>query len=115
MDQAVKKSLAREGMKIAVTDDESADAIESIQGALGTSVLALIIAEKRAFKALAVNGVTPTPKTIANGSYPYFKSFYTVTMNKAPLSVEEFVVFLSSTAGRDILAQSGFWVGYAGH
>ena len=114
MEQAVKNSLSREGMKIAVTDGEAADAIEGIQGALGTSSLALIISEKRSLKALAINGIAPSAKTIADGSYPYFKSLYMLTGIKPSGPTEEFMAFLRSAAGHKILAQLDYWMEGAG-
>jgi phosphate transport system substrate-binding protein len=111
MEQAVKNALAREGMKITMTDTETADAIETIPGALGTSSLALIISEKRSLKALDLNGVTPSPKTIANGSYPHFRSIYALTGTKPSGLTEQFMAFLRSTPGHEILAQSGHWLG----
>lgn len=110
MEQAVKNALAREGMQIAVTDGDSADAIETVQGALGTSTLALIISEKRSLKALSLNGVMPSPKTIADGSYPYFKSMYAITGHKPSELTQQFVSFVLSGPGRNILAQLGYWV-----
>src|SRR6266508_1666260 len=114
MEQAVKNSLSREGMKITVTDGETADAIESIPGALGTSSLALIISEKRSLKALAINGIAPSAKTIADGSYPYFKSLYMLTGIKPSGPTEEFMAFLRSAAGHKILAQLDYWMEGAG-
>lgn len=111
MEQAVKNALAREGMQMAITDHDSANAIETVPGALGTSTLALINSEKRSLKALAINGVTPSPKTIADGTYPYFKSMYLLTKAKQPSqATQEFVSFVLSTRGREILAQLGHWV-----
>jgi phosphate transport system substrate-binding protein len=113
LDKAVKSALPREGMKIAITDAESADAVEAIRGALGTSTLALLISEKRPLKALSLNGVTPSPKTIANGSYPLFKSIYVVTAAKPSELTAEFMRFLRSPSGREIVAQLGHWLGDA--
>jgi phosphate transport system substrate-binding protein len=113
LDKAVKSALSREGMKIAITDAESADAVEAIRGALGTSTLALLISEKRPLKALSLNGVTPSPKTIANGSYPLFKSIYVVTAAKPSELTAEFMRFLRSPSGREIVAQLGHWLGDA--
>jgi phosphate transport system substrate-binding protein len=109
MAEAVKSALAREGMKIALSDSDSADALESIEGALGTSSLALIISEKRSLRALAVNGVTPSPRTIADGTYPYFKSLYLLTGPKPSQATQEFVSFVRSARGREILGQLGHW------
>lgn len=111
MEQAVKNALAREGMQMAITDHDSVIAIETVPGALGTSTLALINSEKRSLKALAINGVTPSPKTIADGTYPYFKSMYLLTKAKQPSqATQEFVSFVLSTRGREILGQLGHWV-----
>jgi len=81
---------------------------------LGTSSLALIISEKRSLKALAINGIAPSAKTIADGSYPYFKSLYVLTGTKPSGLTEEFIAFLSSTSGHKILTQLGYWMGEAG-
>jgi len=109
MAEAVKSALAREGMKIALSDSDSADTLETIEGALGTSSLALIISEKRSLKALAVNGVTPSPRTITDGTYPYFKSMYLLTGPKPSQATQEFVSFVRSARGREILGQLGHW------
>lgn len=110
MAEAVKAALSRPGMKMAVTDGDSADAIESTPGALGTSTLALMISEERSLKALALNGVTPSPKSIADGTYPYMKSVYLLTGSKPSQATQEFVSFVSSARGREILGQLGYWV-----
>ena len=107
LEQAIKKALSREGMKIAITDVESADAVEAIKGALGMSTLALLISEKRALKVLSLNGVMPSPKTIADGSYPCFKSIYVITGAKPTELTQKFAAFLGSASGRDL---SRTWV-----
>jgi phosphate transport system substrate-binding protein len=107
---AVNSALAREGMKIAITDSDSVDAIETVEGALGTSTLALIISENRSLKALAINGATPSPRTIADGTYPFFKSMYLLTEPKPSQVTQEFVSFVRSARGREILEQLGHWV-----
>lgn len=110
MAEAVKAALSREGMRMAMTDNDSADAIESTPGALGTSLLSLIIAEKRPLKPLLLDGVEPSPKTIAGGSYRYFKSLYVLTQAKPSELAQQFVAFLSAARGHEILGQLGHWV-----
>jgi phosphate transport system substrate-binding protein len=104
MEQAVKSAHQREGMNIAITDEESADAIQSTPGAVGTSMVSLIVAENRPLKALAIKGVAPSVKTIADGSYPWFKSFYLVTKADSPPSSRLFVEFVLSPRGRQLLS-----------
>ncbi len=109
MESAMKSALSREGMKIAITDQDSADAIETIPGALGTSTLALILSEKRSIKILALDQVAPTLKNLADGTYPYFKSFYIIRKTHASAAAEKFVAFTRSPEGQKLLAGSGHW------
>lgn len=100
----------RKGMVFTVTDQETADGIEKVSGGLGPSTLALILSEKRALKALALDGVVPSAQTLANGSYPLYKQLLVVTGPKTPPEAQAFVAFVRSTAGREILRQTGHWV-----
>ena len=110
MEQAVKSAHQREGMKIAITDEESADTIQSTPGAVGTSMVSLILSEKRPLKALSIKGVVPSVKTIADGSYPWFKSFYVLTKAESSPSCRLFVDFVLSPRGRQILSSLGYWI-----
>lgn len=106
------KSLAeqRKGMLFTVTDQETVESIETTPGALGPSTLALVLSEKRALKVLALDGVVPDAKSIADGTYPLFKRMYIVTGPKLSPAAQGFVKFVGSPAGRDILTQTGHWV-----
>jgi phosphate transport system substrate-binding protein len=110
MERAVKSAHQREGMKIAITDEESAEAIQSTPGAVGTSMLSLIVSEKRPLKALSIKGIVPSVKSIADGSYPWFKSFYLVTKADSSPSSRSFVEFALSARGRQILSTLGHWL-----
>ncbi len=110
MAQAVKIALSREGLVVGVTDQEAADAIEHIPGAVGTSSLPLMVAEKRLMKALSLNGVTATAKHISDGSYPLFKTFYILTKPELAAPARQFVDFVFSPVGRKILVSLGFWL-----
>ncbi|MBA4177491.1 MAG: hypothetical protein C0505_13180 [Leptothrix sp. (in: Bacteria)] len=110
MRDAKSAAERRKGMAFSVTDQEAADAIEKIPGALGPSTLALLMSEKRALKPLALDGVAPSAQTIADGSYPLAKRLMIVTGPKTPAEAQAFVTFVQSTAGRQILQQTGHWV-----
>jgi phosphate transport system substrate-binding protein len=99
----------RKGMLFTVTDQETATAIETTPGGLGPSTLALMLSEKRALKALPLDGVMPEVKTLADGKYPLHKTFYIVTSPKSPAEALAFVAFVKSPAGRGILQQTGHW------
>ena len=110
MEQAVTNAHSRAGMKIAVTDHDSADIIEALEGALGTSNLALIVAENRALKPLSFNGVAPSVKSVADGSYPFFKSLYLVSTPRSAGASQKFIDFVVSAGNRHTLAQLGLVV-----
>lgn len=108
MDRAVTGALQRKGMILAVTDQDSADAIERVPGALGTVTLAQIVSEKRPFRILALNGVKPDLHTLVSGSYPYFKTYYVITKQTSSPAVRGFVDFIFSRQGREILTRYGY-------
>ena len=110
MKQAVQTALARPGIMVRSTDQDAADAIESIPGALGATSLALVIAEGRKLSLLPVNGIHPSPQTIADGRYPYFKTMFLVRKPGANELVSRFIAFVDSPPGRQILSKSGHWV-----
>ena len=108
----VAKGLSeqRPGMAFEVTDQDAADALERVPGALGPSTLGQIIAEGRALKALRFNGIEPTAAALANGSYPLYKRLLLVTGPRPSAHAREFIAFVRSAQGRQILQQNGHWV-----
>lgn len=110
MRDATSAAEQRKGMIFAVTDQDSANAIETTPGALGPSTLALLLSEKRPLKALALDGVVPSVQSIASGSYPLIKPLWLVTGPKTLREAQAFVNFVRSAAGHEILRQNGHWV-----
>jgi phosphate transport system substrate-binding protein len=107
MKQAVQDAVSRKGMIIAMTDSENADKLEDIPGALGTATLAQILSEKRKLKPMSLDGRDPAVKGFANPSYPYSKTFSIVSRSKPIRLATEFVDFVLSDAGRNILVRTG--------
>lgn len=114
MEQAVKSAHKRDGMSIAITDEESANLIESTPGAIGSSSTCLILAEKRPLKALTVKGVAATAKTIADGSYPWFKSYFIINKPDVTPAARAFADFVVSPRAQQIIAKVGYWLPEAG-
>ena len=110
MQVANERSEQRAGMAFAVSDQDAADALERVPGALGPSTLAQITAEGRALKALRFNGVEPTAAALANGSYRLYKSLLLVTGPHPSAQVRQFIAFVRSAQGRQTLQQNGHWV-----
>jgi phosphate transport system substrate-binding protein len=107
MSAAVDIALRRKGMIVATTGHDAADAIESVPGAFGATTLSLLLSEKRALRILSLDGITPSVRTMADGSYPYSKTFFMVTKINPPASVRRFIDFVRSPAGAAILAKNG--------
>ena len=109
IDKALVAAEKRPGLAFAVTDQEAADKIETIPGAIGTSTLALISSEGRPLRALTLDGVEPTVINGASGAYPIVKHFYFITRPTPSAPVQQFIAFVGSADGQKILAQTGHW------
>lgn len=107
MDKALTKALSQEGMMVAFTDQECADAVESVQRAIGTSTLAQIISEKRHLNTIMISGVMPDIKNLENGSYKYYKTLFIVTGSNSTPVTKYFIEYINSKEGRAILAKTG--------
>lgn len=99
----------REGLARAVTDQDAADKMERIPGAIGVTTLALLKSEGRALKALALDGIEPTLANGASGAYPLVKRFYFITKPTRSPTVQKFIDFVATPEGRDILTKTGHW------
>jgi phosphate transport system substrate-binding protein len=109
MKQAVKIALAEVGgMHSEPTDQSNANHMETTPGAIGTITLGQIVSEKRALQPLALNGVSPSLRTLNDGSYPYFKSFSLLSTPKTRPIALQFIDFVRSSAGQQILAKNGY-------
>ena len=104
---ALTTAMAREGMVTAMTDQDSADAIERLPGGIGSSSLALLMSEHRRARALPIDGIAPTVANVASGRYPYVKPLYLLYKDGAPPSALRFIAFVGSEAGRRILTAAG--------
>ena len=110
MNRAVQNSFKRSGLNTAITDQENADLLERLPGSFGAGSLCQIISEKRTLNILSLNGVRPSVRTLANGTYPYFKDLYIVTGPKSSPLVRLFIAFVFSPSGQSILSNTGHLV-----
>ena len=110
MEKAVQKALSREGMLVAMTDQENADLLVKVKGAFGTAALSQIMAEKRPLRVLPLDGVKPSLASLAAGTYPYSKAFFAVAGPRSSPAVGRFIEFLFSPEGKAILTRTGHLV-----
>ncbi len=104
---ALDKSLSQRGLLFAVTDQDNLDIIERTPGALGYTTLAQVISENRRVKVLALGGIVPSVKALADGRYPVYKILYMMTKREPPGGVLKFVSFVMSEDGAKILKEYG--------
>ncbi len=107
MEQAVALSFSREGMNLAITDQDNASVIEMTAGGLGGGTLTQILSENRQVKVLSLNGVKPSVEGLVDGSYPWSKSIYLVTAAGTSPAVQRFEAFIISEIGCTILNSYG--------
>ena len=107
---ALERAYGRRGLPVATTDQDAANLIASVPGGLGPVSLAAILAEQRPLKALALDGIRPSPATIADGTYPLQKPLYFVLGPAPKEEVLELIAFVRSDPGAAILAATGHLV-----
>ena len=100
-------ALRRAGMIVATTDQEAIDAIETVPGAFGGTVLSILLSRKHAVRVLALDGVVPSVRSMIDRSYPYSKSFFMVTRRNPSDVVRRFIDFVRSPEGSAILSRYG--------
>ena len=110
MGEALSVAEQRRGVAMAMSDQEAANDIDRIAGAIGPSSISLMIAEKSPLRALRLDGVEPTPAKIASGAYRHYKRLFLVTGAKPKVATQRFIAFVQSPAGRKVLAQTGHWI-----
>lgn len=111
IDAAVNAARKRPGMHVAFTDQDAADALEKIPGALGLTTQALVVSEQRKLKLLSLGGKQPSVAALANGQYAYFKPVFAVTQVTPPEAVLAFLSFVKSRNGARILSVNAYLPG----
>jgi phosphate transport system substrate-binding protein len=104
---AYDAALARPGMAIAATNQDSDELAGRTPGSLGGTTLAELLTEPHGLTPLAWEGVAPTLTNLAAGRYPLWKPFYVVVPVAAPARTGSFVKFLASPEGRKVLEAAG--------
>jgi phosphate transport system substrate-binding protein len=104
---AVDDAMKREGMLIALTDQENAKLLENTPGAVGFIGLVQVITEQRRLKVLALDGVRPAEKGVVNSGYPHLRQLFIVTKGQHSPAVARFLRFIASPEGRRIQEAAG--------
>lgn len=108
VDVAVSDSFKRPGLPIAENDPEALDLLGKIPGSLGTTNLGLIKTTDARVTALPIDGVSPSIRTLENGSYPWRRHFYLITSPRVRPDVSAFVIWLNSESALAVLRRLDF-------
>jgi phosphate transport system substrate-binding protein len=106
MKEAVLAAEKRPGMLSALTDQEAMDRLDKVPGALVVTSLSEVI-HVPSLKALKLEGVDPTPASLADGTYPLSLSFFMITGKSPPALATRFIAFVQSEQGLKILRETG--------
>ncbi len=104
---AVARARQRSEVPVAATDQDNVDLAERLPGSIGLAGFGQIVAEKCNLRFVAIDGVEPSLKTLADGTYRHEKSFYLVFPRGRNAGAEKFLTFLRSDAGRQALLATG--------
>lgn len=107
LDRAVESALKGEDHYVAIDDQDNADALEQIPGSLGLITIAQIVAERRAIKALALDGAVGSTEALRAGQYTHAKSLFLIVGPHSSPALDAFVAFVGSPEGQAILSVNG--------
>ena len=83
---------------------------QGVQPALGYSYkfYATVMYTNPDTKLLSVDGVSPTPEHIPDGSYPFTVEFYAVTRGQPQGNVKALIDWLLSPEGQELIVRTGY-------
>jgi phosphate transport system substrate-binding protein len=105
--KAMDIAMSQQWRVIALTDQETTSMVEKTPGSFGFCSLAQLLFEKRKIHALSYNGINPISKNSVNDLYPIFKTHAMLTKPKPSVKVKQFIDFVKSPEGKEILEKSG--------
>lgn len=104
---AVAAALQKEGMIVSMTDTDAADQVETTRGAFAASTLAVVLSEGRHVTVHPVDGVIPSVESVSTGRYPYMKDLYLFSRKQPSDATRQFLEFVRSEQGAQILRATG--------
>jgi len=107
MEAALAAAFRRPGIPVGATDQENTALAMQIEGSFAIATLLQIRSERLNLTPLAVNGVEPGPKTLADGSYPMPIRVCFLLPGKPTGGAVTFIDYMRSPAGQEILRRHG--------
>lgn len=107
LDSAVQVALRRPGLLTVGTDQQNAEALQSLRGSFGMMSVGQLQAERLRLKPFALGGIAPNVEGIASGRYPLSRHLSIAWSGEPRLPLAQFIDFVRQPAGRAILLRLG--------
>ena len=107
MDRALTVAHGQKGALVAVTDPESNEVLAKTPGSVGAAALCGFEQQKLPLTVLSLNGVAPTTRNLANGSYPLAKEIRFITTERISPPTRRFLDYALSPKGRVLAEKHG--------
>ena len=95
-------------LRVLYHDDAMGEALATTPGGIGVFDLGAIVTWRLPLKILALDGVTPSAETLADGSWKATRELALVFRRDRRARVERFLAFVSSPTGRRITRACGY-------
>lgn len=105
--EAVPFAQGRDGLLVATTNQECNAVLARTPGSLGPTTLSQLVTEEHALTPLAWEGVAPTLRNLAAGTYPLWKTLHVAVRAPPTPAVQRFLTWLRTPEAARILEQSG--------
>lgn len=107
MPRAIALAMRRQGLVTAASDQDNADAIESVRGSFGLLSLGQMLSERRRLTPFALDGIGPDAALAALERWPLVRRLHIVTGAQASTEARAFMEFLSGPVAGALLAAHG--------
>ncbi|HWP22561.1 MAG TPA: substrate-binding domain-containing protein [Candidatus Binatia bacterium] len=87
--------------------NEVLDALDKRPGTIGITNLGSNFRDHENLKALAINGISPTPETVRNDKYRFIREQGIVTAGEPHGLAKRFIDFMATAEGRKVLGSQG--------
>jgi phosphate transport system substrate-binding protein len=100
MEAALAAAYQRPGMPVGSTDQENAEIAQRTAGSFAVTTLLQILSERLALHPLTLDGVAPSPASIAKGTYPMPFRLCMLTAAQPSSGTARYIAYIRSAAGQ---------------
>ncbi len=94
-------------VKIMPKTGDMAKELSETPGAIGMTTLTVVEQSQGKIRALALNGIAPSPENVERGAYPLVRKSFLITRDTPPPPVARFLRFVRDPAGQGVIRANG--------